>query len=156
METLKRKCDNGGKKKAMERVTKEVMGAVFFERGRILIMRRAPFMSCAGSWEFPGGKLESGETHEECLARELREELHIDAEIGEYLTENQHDYDFGVVHLCVYRVHSWKGAIALTVHDDMRWVPVGELAEFPGLFSAGIALAGVLEKKLGDALPEEA
>ena len=71
----------------MEKVTKEVMGAVFFEQGRILIMRRAPFMSCAGSWEFPGGKLEKGETHEQCLARELREELHIEAKIGGFLTE---------------------------------------------------------------------
>ena len=59
----------------MEKVTKEVMGAVFYKDGRILIMRRAPFLSWAGWWEFPGGKLEKGESNEECLARELREEL---------------------------------------------------------------------------------
>ena len=105
----------------MEKVTKEVMGAVFFEQGRILVMRRAPFMSCPGSWEFPGGKLEAGETHEACLARELREELHIEARIGAFLADNRHEYEFGTVHLCVYRVLSWKGDIALTVHDDMRW-----------------------------------
>lgn len=134
----------------MEKVTKEVMGAVFFENGRILVMRRAPFMSCPGSWEFPGGKLEAGETHEQCLARELREELHIEAQIGEYLTENSHGYDFGTVHLSVYRVRSWRGDIALTVHDDMRWVPLKELADFPGLLPADIPVARALEKKLGE------
>ena len=133
----------------MEKVTKEVMGAVFFEEGRILIMRRAPFMSCPGSWEFPGGKLEAGETHEQGLARELREELHIEAQIGEYLAENSHGYEFGTVHLCVYRVNAWKGDIALTVHDDMRWVPLKELASFPGLLPADIPVARALEIRLG-------
>ena len=133
----------------MEKVTKEVMGAVFFEQGRILIMRRAPFMSCAGSWEFPGGKLEKGETHEQCLARELREELHIEAKIGGFLTENRHEYDFGTVHLCVYRVLSWSGEMALTVHDDLRWVPLKELADFPGLLPADIPVARALETRLG-------
>ena len=133
----------------MEKVIKEVMGGVFFENGRILVMRRAPFMSCPGSWEFPGGKLEAGETPEQCLARELREELHIEAKIGEYLAENSHDYDFGVVHLSVYRVLSWKGEIALTVHDDMLWVPVQELAALPGLLPADIPVVRALEKKLG-------
>ena len=133
----------------MEKVIKEVMGGVFFEKGRILVMRRAPFMSCPGSWEFPGGKLEAGETPEQCLARELREELHIEAKIGEYLAENSHDYDFGVVHLSVYRVLSWKGEIARTVHDDMRWVTVQDLAALPGLLPADVPVARALEKKLG-------
>ena len=134
----------------MEKVTKEVMGAVFFENGRILVMRRAPFMSCAGSWEFPGGKLEAGETHEAGLARELREELHIEARIGEFLTDNRHEYEFGTVHLSVYRVLSWQGEIVLTVHDDMRWVPLGELASLPGLLPADIPVARALETILGE------
>ena len=133
----------------VEKVTKEVMGAVFFEQGKVLVMRRAPFMSCAGSWEFPGGKLEAGESHEQCLARELREELHIEATIGEFLAENRHGYDFGTVHLCVYRVRSWRGEMALTVHDDMRWVPLDELAVFPGLLPADVPVARALERKLG-------
>jgi len=131
-----------------EKVVKEVMGAVFFENGRILIMRRAPFMSCAGSWEFPGGKLEPGESNEACLARELREELHIDAEIGEFLTENSHGYDFGTVHLSVYRVLSWRGNMELTVHDDMRWVPVKKLATFPDLLPADVPVARALKNLL--------
>lgn len=111
-------------------------------------MRRAPFMSYAGSWEFPGGKLEKGESHVQCLARELREELGIETQIGEFLVENNHEYDGGIVHLCVYRVLSWSGEMALTVHDDMRWVPLHELVGFPGLLSADIPIARKLEKIL--------
>ena len=130
----------------MEKITKEVMGAVFYRDGRILVMRRAPFLSWAGWWEFPGGKLEKGESNEACLARELREELGIEAQIGEFLTENSHGYDFGTVHLSVYRVASWTGDISLCVHDDMRWVPLKELADFPNLLPADIPVAHALEK----------
>ncbi len=133
----------------MEKTTKEVMAAAFIGQGRVLIMRRAPFMSWAGSWEFPGGKLEEGESNEECLIRELREELHIDAEIGELLAENRHAYDFGTVHLSVYRVRSWTGDIALVVHDEMRWVPISDLAAFPGLLPADVPVAKALERMTG-------
>ena len=130
----------------MEKVTKEVMAAAFIRHGKVLIMRRAPFMSWAGSWEFPGCKLEPGESNEACLVRELSEELHIHAVIGELLTENRHAYDFGTVHLSVYRVLSWEGDIVLTVHDDMRWVPVQELAGVPSLLPADIPVARALER----------
>lgn len=130
----------------MAKVIKEVMAGAFINHGAILIMRRAPFMSCAGSWEFPGGKLEAGESHAACLARELREELGIESNIGEFLTDNSHEYDFGIVHLSVYRVLSWHGEIALRVHDDMRWVPIEELADFPDLLPADIPVARALER----------
>lgn len=133
----------------MGKVTKEVMGAVFFQEGCVLVMRRAPFLSWAGWWEFPGGKLEPGESNEDCLARELKEELDVQAEIGEFLTENSHGYDFGTVHLSVYRVRSWTGEIKLTVHDDMCWVPLEKLADFPQLLPADIPVAHALETLLG-------
>jgi len=130
----------------MEKVTKEVVGGVFYRDGRVLIMRRAPFLSWAGWWEFPGGKQEKGESHETCLARELKEELGINARIGEFLTENSHSYDFGTVHLSIYQVKDWCGEISLVVHDDMRWVPLKELADFPNLLPADIPVAHALEK----------
>ena len=133
----------------MEKVTKEVMGAVFYKDGRILVMRRAPFLSWAGWWEFPGGKREKGESNEQCLARELREELEVEAEIGEFLTENSHGYDFGTVHLSVYRVKSWTGDLRLNVHDALHWVPLKELADFPQLLPADIPVARALENILG-------
>ncbi len=130
----------------MEKVTKEVVGGVFYQDGKVLIMRRASFLSWAGWWEFPGGKQEKGESREDCLARELKEELGIEAQVAEFLTENSHGYDFGTVHLSVYRVQSWAGDISLVVHDDMRWVPLKELADFPNLLPADIPVARALEK----------
>ena len=67
----------------MQKITKEVMAAAMFRDGRILIMRRAPFMSWPGSWEFPGGKIEEGETPQEALKREIMEELDTLIEVGE-------------------------------------------------------------------------
>ncbi|MBQ3892635.1 MAG: (deoxy)nucleoside triphosphate pyrophosphohydrolase [Desulfovibrio sp.] len=128
-------------------VTKKVMAGVLRQDGCVLIMRRAPFMSWAGSWEFPGGKLEQGESHEECLRRELEEELGIRATVGELLAENRHGYDFGEVLLSVYEVTSWDGEITLTVHDDMRWVPIHALEEFPGLLPADVPIARALKEK---------
>ena len=124
-------------------------GIVYDREGRILICQRGEGRSNAHLWEFPGGKLEKGETNEDCLARELREELGVEAEIGEFLTENSHGYDFGTVHLSVYRVKSWTGDISLVVHDDMHWVPLKELADFPNLLPADIPVARALEKLLG-------
>ena len=122
------------------------MAGVLHKDGRVLIMRRAPFLSWAGSWEFPGGKLEQGESNEECLARELYEELGIHAKIGALITRNSHPYDFGMVHLFVYEVISWTGEITLTVHDDMRWLPFEELERFPGLLPADLPVARYLKE----------
>ncbi len=130
----------------MDRIIKEVAAGVLRREGKILIMRRAPFMGSAGSWEFPGGKMEPGETPRACLERELGEELSITAHAGAFLTENRHQYDFGEVHLMVYDVPEWEGEIALTVHDDMRWVSPEDLAGFPGLLPADIPVAHALEK----------
>ena len=132
----------------MSYVTKIVMAGVLLQNGSVLIMRRAPFMSWAGSWEFPGGKLEKGESHKECLRRELEEELGIRATVGELLAENRHEYDFGEVLLSVYEVISWEGEIHLTVHDDMRWVPLRDLESFPGLLPADIPIARALANRM--------
>jgi len=132
----------------MQKITKEVMAAAMFHGGKVLVMRRAPFMSWPGSWEFPGGKLEPGETAEQCLSRELREELSIEASVGPLVAENSHPYDFGTVHLSVFLVTEWSGEFSLIVHDDMRWVPLNELPGFPGLLPADIPVAKALRDKL--------
>ena len=133
----------------MSFVSKKVVAGVLRKNGCVLIMRRAPFLSWAGSWEFPGGKIEPGETHKECLCRELKEELGIDADAGDLLAENRHDYDFGEVCLYVYDVPAWKGEIQLIVHDDMRWVPLHDLEFFPGLLPADIPIAHALKRAAG-------
>ena len=66
----------------------EVTAGMFVKDHHILLMRRAPGQSAAGGWEYPGGKIEPGESGEQCLRRELNEELCIDAEIGEKMAES--------------------------------------------------------------------
>ena len=127
---------------------KRSIACILMQEGKVLVGRRVPGGQMGERWEFPGGKLEKGESNEACLARELKEELDVEAEIGEFLTENSHGYDFGTVHLSVYRVRSWSGDIKLTVHDDLRWVPLSELADFPNLLPADIPVARALEKIL--------
>ena len=75
-----------------------------------------------GLWEFPGGKIEEGETAEECLAREIKEELEIIVEVGELITSNQHKYPHGYFELIAYRVKYISGEIVLNDHDDFKWV----------------------------------
>ncbi|MGP5612760.1 (deoxy)nucleoside triphosphate pyrophosphohydrolase [Corynebacterium variabile] len=75
-----------------------VVGAVLTQGTKVLAAQRGEDMSLAGMWEFPGGKMEQGETPQEALRRELQEELLCTAEIGEKVTTTEHDYDFRDLH----------------------------------------------------------
>src|SRR6059036_311556 len=85
----------------------EVAAGLVFRDGKLLITRRHPDAHLGGLWEFPGGKREPGETFEECLVRELREELGIEVETGEVLEDLTHDYPEKSVHLKFFRCR-WK------------------------------------------------
>ena len=111
----------------MEKVTKEVMGAVFFEQGRILVMRRAPFMSCAGSWEFPGGKNREGESEADTLRREYLEELSIPVDVGDFLLSFDFTNGDKLYHLRCYAVTHLSHGYSLSVHTEVRWVSPEEL-----------------------------
>ena len=103
------------------------------QNGDVLLVRRAPNQSLSGYWEFPGGKIEDGETPEECLAREIKEELEIIVEVGELITSNKHKYPHGYFELIAYRVKYISGEIVLNDHDDFKWVTIDEMDsyEFP-------------------------
>lgn len=107
----------------------DVTGAVIVRDGTVFAAQRGEGKALAGKWEFPGGKIEPGETPQESLARELREELLVDAEVGEHITTTEYDYDFGTVRLSTYfcSIES-ESEPTLTEHHDCRWVPVPELA----------------------------
>jgi len=96
----------------------------------VLIVRRGHDESLQGYWEFPGGKKEDNENEEECLKRELSEELGIDVEVGKFVSESHYVYDHGEFLLKAYRVNSYKGKITLSVHDDLNWVKVTELKDY--------------------------
>ena len=104
-----------------------VVGAVLVRDGRILAARRGPEMALPGMWEFPGGKIEDGESHQEALARELAEELLCEAEVGEHVETTTHQYDFGTVTLATYLCTLISGEPQVTEHAEIRWLAPGEL-----------------------------
>jgi mutator protein MutT len=87
--------------------TIDVAAGLVFRQGRLLITQRPAGGHLAGLWEFPGGKREPDETFEQCLQRELREELGIEVEVGELVESIVHDYPEKRVHLCFYRC-AWR------------------------------------------------
>ena len=110
----------------MIRVTAAVM-----QRGnRVLIARRAQGGHLAGLWEFPGGKIEDGETPEQCLVRELREEFAIETETVEFLEAAVHHYAEKSIELLAFRVRIVSGEFVLDSHDEIQWVPPAEFANY--------------------------
>lgn len=106
-----------------------VMAAVVQREGRYMICRRGPGRRLEGVWEFPGGKLEAGETPEQGLARELREELKIKTQVGRIL-DAQLESEFNEFLILYYLVRITEGAPALTEHSEIRYVLPGELMEY--------------------------
>ena len=103
----------------------EVVGAVVVDDGRILAARRGPQMNLPGMWEFPGGKVESGETPEAALRRELIEELGCIVEVGGLVASTDH----GHVTLTTYFCRLVEGMPRPTEHSELRWLSPGALAE---------------------------
>ena len=108
-----------------------VTAAILEKDGKTLIAKRKTGDKLfAGLWEFPGGKVEEGETPEECMARELKEELEIEVEVVEFITSNKHKYPHGYFELIAYRVKYISGEIVLNDHDDFKWVTIDEMDSF--------------------------
>ncbi|GAA1869822.1 (deoxy)nucleoside triphosphate pyrophosphohydrolase [Myceligenerans crystallogenes] len=104
-----------------------VVGAVIVRDGLILCAQRGPQGTLAGLWEFPGGKIEPGETARQALEREIREELRCTVEVGDEVVTVAHEYDFAVVDLTTLWCTLIDGAPQLTEHADVRWLPSSEL-----------------------------
>ena len=110
----------------------EVTAAVIENGGRILICRRRTGEPNGGLWEFPGGKIEPGESAEEALRREIKEELDLDIEVGERLGVVSGGGPSGGLVLEGFRARLRRpGGCVLRDHDDVRWVVPEELAGFP-------------------------
>jgi 8-oxo-dGTP diphosphatase len=94
---------------------------------KVLVGQRPVGHSLAGQWEFPGGKIEKNETPEEALARELREELAIEADVGTLKLASTHSFgDTGIV-ILFYEVLFWKGEPKAVHHMELRWIEPSEL-----------------------------
>jgi 8-oxo-dGTP diphosphatase len=107
----------------------EVVAAVIEDNDRFFVTRRQHGVPLAGMWEFPGGKIDGGETHVEALRREIGEELDADVRVGELLLETRHVYPERTVVLYFYQC-TLLGSPRPLLGQEMRWVP---RAELPGL-----------------------
>jgi len=125
---------------------RQVTAAVIEKDGKILIAKRQLGRTLGGKWEFPGGKIEPGETPEECLKRELKEEFDIEAEIGSLLAVSKFRYCFVPIELLAYRVKHTSGDFKLNDHEEMRWVRSSELSLYDFL-SADRSIVEMLLKK---------
>jgi 8-oxo-dGTP diphosphatase len=97
----------------------------------VLICQRSPDKPMGLKWEFPGGKVEEGESPEQALARELHEELAIEARIGPEITAIRHNYrNGGAIHIQFFRVESFTGELRNMVFQEMQWSPLERLPEF--------------------------
>lgn len=108
-----------------------VAGVIRDTRGRILLARRTAGRDLAGLWEFPGGKREPGESPEAALARELHEELGIDAEVGEPLITVPQAYPTKRLRLDVRAITRFRGTARGRENQALAWVPPHRLASYP-------------------------
>ena len=109
---------------------RRVTAAVVIKEKRVLLARRAPGQSNAGMWEFPGGKVEPGESDECCLAREMNEEFGISGCTREPVCESRYVYGAQgrAILLCAYVFEWLSGEIELRVHDAVCWATAQELS----------------------------
>jgi 8-oxo-dGTP diphosphatase len=118
-----------------------VVAAIIEDAGRFLLTRRQSGVHLAGLWEFPGGKIDPGETPADALKRELREELDVEVELGDAMFHTRHAYPDRVVELTFYRC-SLRGKPRPLLGQEMRWVLRSELTSlgFPPADTELIAL----------------
>ncbi len=112
------------------RPTKTVVGALIVRDGRYLITQRPPKAVLPLLWEFPGGKVEPGETEEAALRRELRELMGVEAVVHERVLHVQHAYPDYDIDFSVYRCELASAEIAHLRVNDHRWVPEEELDDY--------------------------
>jgi 8-oxo-dGTP diphosphatase len=103
------------------------------KENQILIARRREGKSLAGYFEFPGGKVDEGESHEVALIREIYEELGLHIEVGSFVKESEYNYEFGTIHLHGYDcsiIGEIPDKIESIDHDKVLWVDTDELVRY--------------------------
>ncbi|MCH8741545.1 8-oxo-dGTP diphosphatase MutT [Patescibacteria group bacterium] len=129
-----------------------VTAAIIQEGQNILIVRRAQNQSHAGKWEFPGGKIDPGETAEDCLRRELLEELGI--RVQEVQSFIVFEYDYHRSDRKKHRFFSFwcmilEGILSLRVHDSLEWVKIEDLSKFDIIEADRQLVKALLENQKG-------
>jgi mutator protein MutT len=128
----------------------DVSAALIFRDGKLLITQRHPDVHLGGLWEFPGGKCEPQETFEECLRREIREELGVEITVGDLFEEIIHPYPEKTVRLKFFLCRLPAGEPRALGCAAVRWIEKGDLDrfEFPAADAQLLAKLRTLEFKL--------
>lgn len=124
-------ADPGPAPVAAEGPVLPVVAGLVFRQGRLLITQRRPGDHLGGLWEFPGGKVESGETPTEGLRRELREELEAEVKVGDLIAEVAHAYPERRVHIQFFRCRLLCGEPVPRHCAAVAWVTPTELDRYP-------------------------
>lgn len=112
--------------------TIHVVGAIIKnEQQEIFCALRNPQMILANYWEFPGGKIEQGETPKQALSREILEEFNCTIQVGKQVAVTLHEYEQFFVHLETYKASIIKGTPQILEHAEARWVPRNQLLDLP-------------------------
>lgn len=114
----------------MEKKATEVVAALIWDGDRFLICQRPAHKARGLLWEFVGGKVESGETKEQALVRECREELAVAISVGEVFMEVDHDYPDLNVHLTLFNAAIIEGMPQMLEHNDIRWITPKEIPQY--------------------------
>jgi A/G-specific adenine glycosylase len=117
------------KRKAVPHI--EVGAGIIWRRGRVLLCKRRADAMLGGLWEFPGGKLKPGESIQECIRRELREECDLPVTVGEHLIDVTHAYSHLRVALHLFHCRAGPGRVKLLGCDAARWVQPDEITDYP-------------------------
>ena len=108
----------------------KVAAAIIIEHHKVFIAKRKSTGRLPGLWEFPGGKINKGETPEQCLMRVLQNEFGVDVEVGEYLGTSVQEYDFGTIELKAYRTRVFNIVFKLKDHSEVTWAAVKDLGNY--------------------------
>lgn len=126
---------------------KQVAVAIIIKDQKVLLSRRAPGEKLAGMWEFPGGKVEQNESLQECVVRELEEELSINVKADKIFTRSKYSYDHGEFDIVAINTTIIGGQIILSVHDKVNLVSFNDLLSYD-LLPADIPIAEYIVKYL--------
>ena len=108
----------------------EVVAALIWDADKFMICQRPATKSCGLLWEFVGGKVEKGETKEQALIRECREELNMTPSVGEEFMQVVHEYPDITVHLTLFNAVIAEGTPEKLEHNDIRWITPEEIPEY--------------------------
>lgn len=127
----------------------EVVAALIWKGNQFMICQRPAHKARGLLWEFVGGKVEPGETKEQALVRECREELVVTVQVGEVFMEVTHKYPDLTVHLTLFHASIQEGTPQMREHNDIRWITVEEIDQYPFCPADEV----ILERLKGESVP---